>query len=274
MNQILEYNVSNNGGYKGGGNKNTSDKIVKFFAIALVILAIFLIASGAMSLKKNSRTQSEASQKAEQKVVATISAEIDEENEKVNVVIDSPVEIDKFIYKWNSEKEHTTSVENLIHMERELELVSGESVLTIKVIDVNNNETKKTFEFSSEVGKDIINPKITLGYQGNKLIITAVDETEMDSIVYHWEDGDPITVKMDEDAEDKTTLVAEVDILMGENTIIITAVDSSSNSKVESETLKGVTKPEIEVHLIGEGSGDTLEIICKHENGIKSIYYT
>lgn len=274
MNQILEYNMNNNGGHKGGGSGNTSDKIVKVFAIILAIFAIFLIGSGVMSLMKNSKETDGIAKKDEQKIVATITATLDEENEVVNIVVDSPIEIDKLIYSWNSEPDHTISGGKLVHMEKPIDLVAGDSTLTIKVIDINNNETKKSFEFESETGKDIINPKVTLGYQGNKLIITAVDETEMSYITYKWNDGDVITVNMDEDAEDKTTLVAEVDILMGENTILITAVDASLNTKIESETLKGVTKPEIEVHLIGENGGDTLEIICRHENGIKEIYYT
>ena len=273
MNQILEYsNINNNGKHSGGGNKNTSDKIVKVFAVILLLFAIFLIISGATSFLKNKETEDETANKPAQEYIATIEALVDEENEEVNIIVDNEIEISKIVYNWNSNPERTIQGDGTNHIEKKIDLSAGNSTLNIKVIDIKGNETKESFTFNSESGKDIVSPKITLGYQGNKLIITAEDENELAFITYKWNDEPAIEVRVEDDAEDKTILVEEVDILMGENTITIIAVDAANNTKTETKALTGVTKPEIIVNLIG--TGDTLEITCKHEKGIKEIYYT
>lgn len=260
------------GKYGGGGNKSTSDKIAKVFALLLLLFAIFLIVSGVMSVMKNKESTSETAKTSEQKYIATIDISIDEENEKVNIIVDNEIEIEKIIYKWNSNSESTIEGDGTNHIEKTIDLTIGKSTLNIKVIDIKGNETSQSFEVDSDSGKDIISPNIELGYQGNKLIITAEDENELAYITYKWNDGETFTVSVEEDSENKTTLTEEVDILMGENTITIVAVDASNNTKVETKSLVGVTKPEIIVDLIGQG--DTLEITCKHEKGIKEIYYT
>lgn len=273
MNQILEYsNINNKGKYSGGGNKNTSDKIVKVFAVILLLFAIFLIISGASSFLKNKENGDETANTPVQEYTATIEALIDEENEEVNIIVDNEIEISKIVYNWNSNPERTIQGDGTNHIEKTIDLSAGNSTLNIKVIDIKGNETKESFTFNSESGKDIISPEITLGYQGDKLIITAEDEKELAFITYKWNDEPIVEVRVEEDAEDKTILVEEVDILMGENVITITAVDAANNTKTESKALTGVTKPEIIVNLIG--TGDTLEITCKHESGIKEIYYT
>lgn len=271
MNQILEYsNINNNGKYSGGGNKNTSDKLVKIFALILLLFAIFLIISGATSFLKNKKT--ETAKPTAKVYTATIEAISDEENEVVNIIVDNKIEISKIIYNWNSNAERTIQGDGTNHIEKTIDLSAGNSTLNIKVIDIKGNETKKSFTFNSENGKDIISPEITLSHQGDKLIITAEDENELAFITYKWNDEQAVEVRVDEDADDKTIIVEEVDILMGENTITVIAVDAANNTKTETKALTGVTKPEIIVNLIG--TGDTLEITCKHENGIKEIYYT
>ena len=277
MNQILDYsNINSNGNGKySGGNKNSSDKIVKVLAIGLFIFAVFLIISGVISFTKNKDTSdSTAKVDTTPKEQAIIEATMDEETEKVLIVIDHTKEIKKVIYKWNSEPEENIQGNGENHLEKTIDLLYGTSTLNVKVIDVDNGETTKSFSFETAVGVDKISPEITLGYQGNKLIITATDDTEMSYITYKWNEDDEIRVDIDEDAEDKTVIIEEVDILMGENAITITAVDAANNPKIESQVITGVTKPEIIVNLIGEGDGDTLQITCKHEEGIKEIYYT
>ena len=278
MNQILDYsNINSNGNGKyGGGNRNSSDKIVKVFAIMLFIFAVFLIVSGIISFTKNKKDTSGATANAgtTQNGQATIEATVDEENEKVLIVVDHTKEIKKVVYKWNSQPERNIQGNGENHLEKTIDLLYGNSTLNIKAIDVDGGETTQSFSFETSVGIDKISPEITLGYQGNKLIITATDETEMSYITYKWNEDEEIILEIDEDAEDKTVMVEEVDILMGENVITITAVDAANNPKIESQVITGVTKPEIIVNLIGEGEGDTLQITCKHEQGIKEIYYT
>ena len=277
MNQILDYSsINGSGNGKYGGNKNSSDKIVKVFAIILFVFAVFLIVSGIISFLDDKSTSEKTANKETVKTnEATIEAIADEETEEVLIIVDHDVEISKVIYRWNSQKEKTIPGVGQNHLEKAIDLPSGINTLNIKVIDTDGGETTKAFTFETTVGTDIISPKITLEVNTEgKLVITAIDETELAFITYKWNEEQEITVKMDEDAEDKTTIVEEIDILMGENVISVVAVDASNNTEPESQVITGVTKPEIIVNLIGEGNGDTLQITCKHEDGIKKIYYT
>lgn len=272
MNQILDYSTGNNNSGKHRGGGAPTDKIAKVLAIMLLIFAIFLIFSGVTSWLKNNKT-TESTGKTNTKIYqAVIETELDEENQKVKIIVDNEIEISKVIYNWNSKKESTIAGDGTNHIEKTIELSAGESTLTVKVIDIKNNETKKSFSFNSEVGRDIENPTITLDYQGGNLIITAQDETELSYITYRWNDEPETTVEVAEDADDKTTLTETIDILMGENTIIVTAVDTSNNVATSTKPLVGVTKPHIDVNAIGDGG--ILEITCTHESGIKEIYYT
>lgn len=272
MNQILDYSTGNNNSGKNRGGSAPTDKIAKVLAIILLIFAIFLIFSGVTSWLKNKKSTESAGKTNTKIYQAAIETELDEENQKVKIIVDNEIEISKVIYNWNSKKESTIAGDGTNHIEKTIDLSAGESTLTVKVIDIKNNETKKSFSFNSDVGRDIENPTITLDYQGGKLIITAKDETELSYITYRWNDEPEITVEVEEDADDKTTLVETIDILMGENTIIVTAVDTSNNVATSTKPLVGVTKPHIDVNAVDDGG--TLEITCTHESGIKEIYYT
>ena len=280
MNQILEYNNFDNNAnnkkpkshksHSGGGN---SDQIAKVFAFILIIFAVALIGTGITKFMKNKKADGEiATTDSEKKYEATITAELDQESEKINILAKSQIEIEKLIYNWNQEPEKTVEGTGDNIIEKEIDVLVGESTLNIKVIDIKGNETKISKEFKSEVGQDLIKPEIKLITEGNKLVITAEDQVEIAFITYKWNDGEPVEVKVKQDAEDKTKIVEKIEIPKVENNITVCAVDTSNNTQTETLRINGVNKPEIIVDLVG--IGDTLEITCKHEKGIKDIYYT
>lgn len=52
MNQILDYNPNKN---SGSGKSSSSDKIVRIFAVILVIFALCLVGSGIYGMYKNQK---------------------------------------------------------------------------------------------------------------------------------------------------------------------------------------------------------------------------
>ena len=283
MNQILDYDVEKGGktprnkGNKGsGGNKNggsSSDKIVKVFAFLLILIAIALIASGVYSLMKNKKDSSIDKTPTVSKVQATIEAQANEDNGKVVISVSSDIAINKLIYNWNQNIEKVISGEDRTTMEELIDLPAGQNTLTIKVIDMENNETIKTFSFEAEKGIDTTPPEITLEITSSKtLLITATDDNAIAFITYMWNEGEQITVEAEE--EDQKEIQVELEIPRGKNTINVIAVDNSEtpNTKSATKTLDGVTKPEIGYNLTADAS--VLELVCTHENGIKSIFYT
>ena len=161
------FNSGNN--YGGNSNYNSSkapmsDKVVKVFAGLMIILAIALIASGAMSLMKNKKdsTAKNTNTTAEPQIQAEILAELDETTGKVKMTINSQIVISKMIYSWDKEHDNVVSGEKQTSIEEEVVAPHGEHVLHVQVIDEQNNKTTKEFTFNSETGIDTTQPDITL----------------------------------------------------------------------------------------------------------------
>ena len=267
MNQILDYDPNK----KTGGSSSGSDKIVRVFAILLVVFAIALLSSGVYGIYKNNQTQKESAKKPN---YAKITAE-QEENGKVKVLVNHDKAIEKMYYSWNTNKERSVKGQGAKSLEEEIDLPAGTNTLHIKVVDIDGIETSFEQEFIAEDGSDIISPvismKVVVGEdKTKKLKITATDETKLDFITYRWNRDEETKVEAEE--ENQKEIIVEIDILKGENDITISAVDSSNNNTTETKSFKGLTEPEISVYLSEDGTA--LDILVKHENGISNIYYT
>lgn len=270
MNQILSsepsdlgknYNMNRNS--KGSGS--STDKIVRVFAICMIMFALALISSGVYSYMKNQDFDEQALQ--EQKTTAKIVAE--EAEGKVQIVVSHDKNIRQLIYSWNGQKENKVQGEGTT-LEKIIDLPAGNNNLLIKVIDEDDVESTFEKSFESDSGVDIINPEIKLEVKDSKLVITAKDETALDFITYRWNDDEE--KKLIPEDDDKKTIQKELEIKKGSNDITIVAVDSNNNTTTETKTFVGVTNPEIVIVLSADGS--SLDITCKHEVGIKKVEYT
>lgn len=268
MNQILDYTPNKN----SGRNSSGSDKIVRIFAIILVIFSICLLGSGVYSLYKNKKTQEVHEEKPKYAEITAV-----QEGEKVYITVNHDKAIEKMIYSWNTSAERAVQGGGEKKLEKELDLPAGTNTLHIKVIDVNGVETSYEEEFTAESGLDILNPVIVIDVVNGqdeeklkKLKITAKDETALDFITYRWNDEEEVKVEADEENSKEISL--EIDILKGTNDITIVAVDSSNNTTTETKSFTAVTKPEIVVTLSEDGS--SLDITATHEKGITKVFYT
>ena len=73
-----------------------------------------------------------------------IEAELDEENQKVKIIVDNEIEISKVIYNWNSKKESTIAGDTTTHIEKTIELAAGESTLTVKEFNTTRQKQSKS----------------------------------------------------------------------------------------------------------------------------------
>ena len=258
MNQILDYDVNSN-----SKKPNNSDKVVRIFAIILIVFAIVLIAVVAYGMVSNKKEVKNISNQVSQ---ANISVEVDGTDAKISVTHDTNIQ--KVVYSWNGSSERTENGDGKF-FEKTIEVPAGDNTLHIKVIDENGNETTHDEEISSEEGVDILNPVIELSVTDEKkLKITVTDETALDFMTYRWNEGEEQEVYADEDSK---KIEIEIDILKGENDLTIVAVDKSNNTTSETKNFTGLTKPEITVTLSEDGS--SIDIKAEHENGIKSVEY-
>lgn len=278
MNQILEFGTEKRGktpkghNHKSGGS--SSDKIVKVFAILLMVFAVVLIGSGVYSLVSNNTEESTNTTSIQEGTEGniTINAVLNEETLQVDITVESEAEISKVVYNWNSDSQITVDGNNQTTFSRSISVPVGTNTLTIKVTDVEGNSKSDSFDFESTSGVDITDPNIVLEQNGSTLVITATDETELAYLTYKWnEDGATTTVYPEDD--DLTTITVEVEIPKGTNTIIVYAVDASIQSNTVSE-VKELTAQVNPTITYGWKDSNTLTFTCTHEDGIKEIHYT
>lgn len=259
MNQILDYNPNKS----SGGSSSNSDKIVRVFAVILIIFALCLLGSGIYNLMKNKESETE-------KAAAPTQAKIDVEQTETEIVIKVSHDkaISKLTYKWDTDKEVTNTGNGESTMEVKVPLLSGEHVLDVKVTDIDGVESTYQGTFTSETGVDSTYPEITLEVTPeSKLKITATDETEISFITYRWNEDEEVRIEATEEGQKE--IVEEIEILKGKNDLTVVAVDKANNSSNKMESYTGLTNPEITINVAEDKK--SAEIHCSHENGIKEI---
>lgn len=259
MNQILDYNPNKS----SGGGSSGSDKIVRVFAVLLIIFAICLLGSGAYGLYKKNTSKTEPTAAPTK---AKISVEQKDKTATINVSHDKAIE--KIIYSWDNDKEVNNKGNGESTMKIEVTLLAGEHTLNIKVTDIDGVESTYEQTIISESGEDKIYPVISLkvNNETKKLVVSAKDETELDFVTYRWNDEEEKRMDVEEGEKE---LEFEIEILRGQNDLTIVAVDKNNNTTKETKTFSGVTKPEVEIKVAPDKS--RVDVTCYHENGIKDI---
>lgn len=255
MNQIL---------YEDVPEKSTDiNKIIRFFAIAIIIFGVALVAGGVYGFV--GRTNS--SQMVEATKPKIYVSTYEEESIQIKVTHDKPIE--KIIYTWNDEEEITINGNKGTQIEELIDWPEGENELNIRVIDINGVEESYKQTYLLNYGVDIEKPIIKFSEPvDNKIVVTATDETELQYLTYRWNDEDETTIE--ETDASKTIITATIPIMEGENTLTVTAVDNNNNQTKEEKIFKAYKKPVIEVHQFGQ----ELQLIVKDETGIDNIEYT
>jgi len=257
MHQILDY-APNNKPNKSGG----SDKIVRVFAIILIIFALALIGVVGYGMISNKNSNSDVQE------ITYANIDVVSQDAQATITVTHDKAIQKLIYSWNTSSERTISGDGKF-LEETIDVPAGDNTLHIKVIDENGVETTYDEEIYSEQGVDIISPVIELAVTDEKkLKITITDETALDFMTYRWNEDEEETIYAEEGSKQIET---EIEILKGENDLTIVAVDSSSNTTSERKSFTGLTKPEITVTLSADGS--SIDIKATHEKGIESVAY-
>lgn len=260
MNQILEYSPNKN----SGGGASGSDKIVRIFALILIIFALCFIAVGGYGFVKKNKNVTDVD--APTQTEAKIEVEVSDTTATIKVSHDKAIE--KVIYSWDNDKEIVDKGNGTSQKEIEIPLPAGEHTLTIKVVDVDGFETSYKKSITSENGTDIVNPEIKIVVTDDKkLKITATDETEIAYVTYKWNDDEEIVV--DERDEVKKKIEFEIEILKGNNDLTVIAVDANNRTTTENKSFSGVTKPEVKITVASDKK--SIHVDCFHEKGLKKV---
>ena len=250
MNQILYV----------GDNKNNGPvavkSVIKFFAIVIIIFGIILIGEGTYSMYKGIVANSGNN-------IPTVY--MNRVNDTVVIKAENNIEIAKLIYSWNKGEE-TVLLPNNKAVEEVVLLPNENSILNVTIVDIKGKETKFMQQWNIE-GIDIKKPEMEIATDdcSRKITIIARDETQIDYLIYKWNNEAETRVNGTE--RNKLEIQKTIDMKLGENKLTVTAVDKNGNTNTLEKTIIISSKPTIAV----KQSNSKIHIVINDEVSIKTV---
>ena len=252
MNQILQTENK-----KSSGPIEIS-KIVKFFAIAILIFGIILIGLGLYSYIKNNADKEKTTKESLKPEV-----NVTRQDDDILIQVTHNVAISQIIYKWNEEQEKVIEGENRTSLSETIDLPFGTNTLYLKVVDTNGQETVFQKEYIVDGdGKPVIELVLTKDY---KIKITVQDAVGLKYINYTWNNGEK--TKVEANIENLTIIEQTIDIPLGKNTLTVDAVNTSDVITTKELEVKGVKRPVVTFAK----DGDYLIIRAEDEDAMKLV---
>lgn len=261
MNQILFSEAGNSAG--GGRPVNTKTDIttiVRFFCIFVIVFGLTLTGTGVYAFLQGGDISGIAD--TTKKPVIQVQR-LDEGT--LTVVVNHNQSIYYLEYNWNGEDPERVYAEQRSNIQEIIEIIPGNNLLSILVVDVSGNESIYEQEYYYAVEGDIEKPKIDLEVIGNYVKVEVTDDTEIKYMSYKWNEEEETVIQAD--GNNKKIITTQIEVRKGENKLTVKAVDSTGNSWTEDRTYRGVTKPTIDV---GQ-DGNSLVIVVEDVEGIKYI---
>ena len=250
MNQILYV----------GDNKNNGPvavkSVIKFFAIVIIIFGIILIGEGTYSMYKGIVANSGNN-------IPTVY--MNRVNDTVVIKAENNIEIAKLIYSWNKGEE-TVLLPNNKAVEEVVLLPNENSILNVTIVDIKGKETKFMQQWNIE-GIDIKKPEMEIATDDSsrKITIIARDETQIDYLIYKWNNEAETRVNGTE--RNKLEIQKTIDMKLGENKLTVTSVDKNGNTNTLEKTIIISSKPTIAV----KQSNSKIHIVINDEVSIKTV---
>ena len=252
MNQILSTTNTTTKKQKRSGPADIK-KVLKFFSIFLIIFGAFVIGTASYALYRDSLTGETAITKP------VISEELGED-ETVIVSIIHDKAIERIEYWWNDEEVQTVTGNGRTYIEQQITMPEGTNTLNVRAIDINGQETFIDKQYTAE-------ETIKLSDSNGMLQITAETDTEISYMTYRWDDGEEQRVEIN-----SNTVNQEIEIPMGEHRLTIVLVDINNESIIKEQTIKGVTKPTIEIDV--DEAEENYLIVISDDTGLARIEFT
>lgn len=252
MNQILAIdNTTKKGGFKRNSGPADIKTVVRVFAIAMMIFGVFIIGTGSYAIYKDNEVKNSEITKP------VISETLSEDGKSILLTVSHDKALDRIEYSWNDSEIQTITGNGRKYIEQELQIPGGTNTLVVKAVDIQGQEISTQKEYTAE---EIIN----LSVSGNKLKITAENETEIAYMTYRWDEEEEQRVDIN-----ATTVDQEIDIPMGEHNLTVILVDVNNASITKEQKVRGVTKPTIDVDV--DEAQENYLITINDEAGLERV---
>lgn len=259
--------VPNMNNRKTGGSSEDIKKIIIFFAVALIVLGIAIIAIFAIKGQKKKASKN-GQIVTNSKPEVSITYDANSLDEEVAIYIKSDVGIDYYSYSWDDDEPNVTFANGTPTVDQMIDIPLGVEVITVEARDINGQVTTVSQDLTSQSSSDkpTIEEFVIEGENGKQLKIVAESQVPIKYIKYKWNDEEEHTVEADGTS---TTFETIIDIKLGNNDITVVAVDE--NDAKETYKFPVITKnnPVIDVTK----NGDRLYMKSTHDKGFKSIEY-
>ena len=129
---------------------------------------------------------------------------------KIQAKIKSETELSYIEYYWDDNEEevvHNDIEENKKNAEVMIDVIEGEHVLNIKVVDINDKETTKTQKILGDN-----KPELKVRTNGEKFFITASDDQGLNKVEITLNGGETITKEIDTKEYSDTVELEDIDV--------------------------------------------------------------
>lgn len=230
MNQILSTSMPTEN--KKSRNKVSNHqpieigKILKFFAIVMLLFGISMIGTGTYAIYKNQL------QIIEENLEPTISIENKTERTVLLKVMHQKV-ISKVEYSWNNSQSIVLNGNNGKYLEKEIVVPAGKNTLHVLVQDENGKEITydKYYNIESNINLEVAGSKIKISYEG---------DTRVSYMTYRWDEGEETTITIND-----TKIDTEIDVMRGLHELTVVVVDENNNTDIKTQKINGVSKPKV-----------------------------
>lgn len=236
-----------------GGGTIEIEKIVKFFAITLIIFGIIMIGSGSYSMYQNS-------QMGNTEAKPTISVQ-ETSDTQLQIEVSHSTPLQRVTYNWNGQDPVELNASGKRSVTQTIEIPTGENTLNIYAVDQEGKETNYSRLYTREGDIDI-----NFEVDGSNLKVTATGKNQLSYMTYRWDNDEEQRV----DINDMTT-EQSIEIPMGQHTLTVSVVDINNTTETKEQEVKGVTKPT--VNITTDGSSNFV-VKASDDEGISRIEVT
>ena len=229
------------------------NKILKIFAIAILVFGVFMVGSGSYSVYKEMSL-------GDSKVKPVIYVEPVNETE-VSLKITHDSALSRVTYRWNEEEDIAVPCNGKNVVSTTIEIPEGTNALTVYAVDNYGQEIeyKKVYTIDETI-------TINVEPEDNKLNVTADGKNTLAYMTYRWDDDEETKIDIDD-----FNLETSIDIPKGLHTLTIIVVDENNKTKTFEKEVNGVTKPKLEVTT--DGSKNFI-IKASDETGLTRVEFT
>ena len=202
--------------------------IVVFYAMSIIILGICMISGSVYAREKINETV-EANKKPE------ITLTTNNDN-TITIIATHIRNIKTVTYRWNEEEEKTIESEEGKNITATIPVMGGENVLTVIATEENGQSTKIEKTYTSTI------PRITIESIENGVQVTTTSDEIIDYVQYSWDNGEMQRIEVGEESYEGI-----INVLQGEHTLRIEAVNMIGETATEERTVVGDTEPTLNI---------------------------